>query len=228
MKTIKGTKTKVAKKINSKKTKVVKKKVEAKRVNKKISHVIFLLDQTGSMYNILKDTIGGFNSFLEEQKKLKNNISFSLILFNSQRIDKRYVDVDINDVSALDENTYIPTGLTPLYDAIGLTIKDVDHLKDALFVILTDGEENFSREYTSETIKAIIEDKEKIGWKFLFLGVDLKDYEKHSDRIGIRAAVGTNSINTIDTYNKMSKTVSAYATTSNTSTFDAKDEFNKS
>lgn len=208
------------------------KKVTAKKTakNKKedITNVIFLLDNTGSMYRIKSDTIGGFNTFISEQKKLKNNIKFSLTLFNSFQIEKRYINVDINDVEELNEDTYNPNGTTPLNDAIGKTINEVGDLKNALFVIMTDGEENASIEFDLPTVKKMIEDKEKLGWTFLYLGVDVTNFVNNAMDYGIKMSVNTFSDDIKGSYQKMSKTVNAYSISANKSNFNAQDEFEKS
>lgn len=146
---------------------------------KKETQVAFLLDQTGSMYSCKSDTIGGFNQFLKDQKKDKSDtLKFSLTLFNSAKIEKRYVDVDIQDVSELSDKNYIPNHLTPLWDAIGKTLQSLSESKDVLFVILTDGYENYSKEFKSADVKKLIKEKEKkAGWKFLFLGADLSKFD---------------------------------------------------
>ena len=158
----------------------------------KTKHCVFVLDQTGSMFEKKKDTIGGFNEFLEKQKKIKKyDIKFSLILFNSAEVEKRYVAVDISKVKPLNDKNYVPAQITPLWDAIGTAISENEKKKDVFFVILTDGEENASREFTSEKVKEMIKKKDKAGWGFLYLGVDVKDFYSASgsfSQTGIRAS----------------------------------------
>jgi hypothetical protein len=157
----------------------------------KTTNVVFLLDETGSMENCKKDTIGGFNNFLKDQKKSKQNINFSLTLFNSTKIEKRYQNVPISEVEKLSESNYKPSNLTPLWDAIGSTINDLPKLKNALFIILTDGYENYSREFSAKTVREMIEEKKKKGWKFLYLGVDLADMR---DALAMRVSMSTSTI----------------------------------
>ena len=98
---------------------------------KKESHVVFLLDQTGSMESCKGDTIGGFNNFLKEQKEKKgDSLKFSLTLFNSANVEKRYVGVDIKKVKKLDDKNYVPSNLTPLWDAIGNTIQEFPNIAE--------------------------------------------------------------------------------------------------
>lgn len=138
-------------------------------------HIIFLLDETGSMYDCMSDTIGGFNSFIDKQISENSDMPFSLTLFNADKIEKRYVNVKITDVEKLSTENYTPNNRTPLWDAIGKTIQELN-VEEALFIILTDGLENASKEFNANSIKSLISDKEKIGWQFLFLGAGLDDF----------------------------------------------------
>lgn len=178
----------------------------------KKTNVAFLLDQTGSMEFCKSDTIGGFNNFLSDQKKLKNNISFSLTLFNSGDIEKRYVNENIAEIKKLSNKNYCPANMTPLWDAIGSTINEIGNKKNLLFIILSDGEENCSREFSSETVKTMIETKEKKGWKFLFLGANLSDFGQTLS-VGIRMNITTDKGNMRQTYNNVSCMVANYCRT---------------
>ena len=156
-------------------------------MNKKTKHCVFILDQTGSMYGKKKDTIGGFNEFLEKQKKIrKYNVKFSLILFNAMKVEKRYIGVDVAKVKPLTDKNYIPASMTPLWDAVGTGISENDDKKDVFFVILTDGLENASKEFKSKEVKKMIKKKEKAGWGFLYLGVDITNFD---DAIGMGIAL---------------------------------------
>ncbi len=149
-----------------------------KKEEKKITNVVFLLDQTGSMMEIKDDTIGGFNSFLDEQQKSGNEINFWLTLFNSTKIDKKYIKESIKNVEPLNDSTYVPTNGTPLWDAVGNTMQEFSDEKDVMFIILTDGRENSSIEFKAETVNKMIKEKEKdFNWKFLYLGVGIKNFE---------------------------------------------------
>ncbi len=138
--------------------------------------ISFVLDETGSMSSILQDTIGSFNTFIDEQRKLKAKVSFSLTLFSESSIEPTirpmYESVPLKQVSLLTTDTYRPRGTTPLYDAIGGAIaaldKRVSKKKQVIMVILTDGEENASVEYTLERVKELVEEHDE--WEFIFLG----------------------------------------------------------
>lgn len=172
--------------------------------------VVVLLDQTGSMDGIKDDTIGGFNQFLSEQKK--NDVKLSLTLFNSEEIEKRYVNEPIGKIKKLTEKNYRPSHMTPLYDAIGQTIADVIDEKKLLFVIITDGFENASKEYKKQAIKELIKKQEKSGWKFLYLGVGLTNFSD-SENIGIFNNFTMNRGNVMGGMRGMSASVANYAKT---------------
>ena len=188
----------------------------------KTINVVFLLDRSGSMYTSQSDTIGGFNRFIADQKKSKFNIKFSLTLFNSNNVEKRYVDEDISNVKDLDDNNYQPNHGTPLWDAVGTTMRELGNKKDVLFVIMTDGQENDSTEFTANQVREMIKEKEKIAWKFLYLGIDVANFDDAMS-LGIQAnfnmargAVGAS-------YDKLSQTVGVYANTGEVK-YDSDDE----
>jgi hypothetical protein len=136
--------------------------------------IVFVLDETGSMYGQREQTITQFNHYLEQvakEEKKKDPVSFSFYLFNSDKFEARAQGSPIKKVSQLTYESYKPSSNTPLYDAIGKAVAQTEG--PALVVILTDGQENSSQEYTLLTVKALIESKEKEGWKFIFLGSDL-------------------------------------------------------
>lgn len=181
---------------------------------KKETQIVFLLDQTGSMYDCKKDTIGGFNQFLKDQKKDKSGtLKFSLTLFNSMKIEKRYVSVNIQKVSQLSEKNYTPNHMTPLWDAIGKTIQDLPEAKDVLFVIFTDGYENCSKEFKTPDVKRLIKEKEeKSGWKFLFLGADLDKFYDASS-VGINFNFKVDKQDMAHAFSNTSCAVSGYRST---------------
>lgn len=175
----------------------------------KTNNIVLLIDQTGSMESRKADVIGGFNQFLEEQKRSKHKINFTMTLFDSIEIEKRYVNVDIERVVPLNDETYKPRACTPLWDAIGQTIAEIDGKSDVLFVIITDGEENSSQEYTSDVVRGKIKTCEQVGWKFLYLGVGLEKFID-AQRLGLNLNFKTDGVNT---YQNLSKTVLRYCAT---------------
>jgi len=179
----------------------------------KVTNVVFLLDETGSMESCKGDTIGGFNQFLTDQKKSKEKIQFTLTLFNSSKIEKRYIDKDIKKIDPLSEDNYKPSNLTPLWDAIGTTINELSVKEDVLFVILTDGHENASKEFNPGTVRDMIKSKESDKrWKFLFLGADLSDFGD-AQRVGINFNVNYLKADTVKAYGNLSRCVTSYANT---------------
>lgn len=148
--------------------------------NPNYTHISFVLDRSGSMQLLRGDTIGGFNSFLSDQQKVSGKATLTLAQFDHEyRLD--YSMVPIAEALPLNDLTYIPRGMTALYDAIGRTIaatgeklaamSENDRPSKVLFVILTDGFENCSREYNAVQVKQIIEEQRSIySWEFVFLG----------------------------------------------------------
>ncbi len=158
--------------------------------------IIILLDRSGSMQSIKEETIIGFNNFLIEQRKLKSRTVLTLAQFDDKyQID--YEAVDLSKVEKLNEDTYLPRGLTALLDAIGKTIKltkkryklvEKSNIpKKTIFVIITDGQENNSTKYTRDEIfKKIRKEENKNGWEFVFLGAN-QDAIKEASNYGIKA-----------------------------------------
>ncbi len=171
-------------------------KTDQKNKNNKPKDVelVFILDRSGSMGGLESDTIGGYNSMLSKQKKEKTGkVSVTTVLFDDQ-YELLYNQVPIEKVSPMTEEEYYVRGSTALLDAIGKTVmqvkanQDRKEIKDkVLFVIITDGMENASREYRADQIKKLIEErKEKDNWEFLFLGANI-------DAIGAAKDIGIDS-----------------------------------
>jgi uncharacterized protein YegL len=165
-------------------------------MKKGLTELVFILDKSGSMGGLETDTIGGYNSMLANQQAVEGECHITTVLF-----DNNYVllhdRIDIKAVSPITEKEYQVGGSTALLDAIGRTIHKIGnaqkHTADdyraekVMFVIITDGEENSSREYSSEKVKAQIErQKTKYGWEFIFLGANINAVETAS-RFGISA-----------------------------------------
>ena len=120
----------------------------------KIMNIVFLLDRSGSMSGSESDTIGGYNSFLNEQRKKNINTKITTVLFDD-KYELLHNQKSINEVKNLTEKDYYVRGCTALLDAIGITIKNIEKNTDnekVLFVITTDGLENASHEYTKEQV----------------------------------------------------------------------------
>ena len=152
-----------------------------------LTEIVFILDRSGSMSGLEADTIGGFNSMIEKQKKQDGEALISTVLFDnaSEVIHDR---VNVRDIKPMTDKDYTVRGCTALLDAIGGAIHHIGNIhkyartedvpEHTLFVITTDGMENASRRYDSETVKKMIEkQKERYGWEFLFLGANIDAVE---------------------------------------------------
>lgn len=162
---------------------------------KKTTIVNFVLDETGSMQVCWDATISGFNEYVDSLRKGKNGtVMFTLTQFNSTKIETVFDHVPLKKVPDINRDTYRPNDLTPLYDAIAQTIKKTeDRVKKykkkpaVLCVIMTDGEENASREYTRDKLFNLVKEKEKDGWTFAFLGAN-QDAWQVGQSIGVPQA----------------------------------------
>jgi len=165
-------------------------------------HTFFLLDRSGSMRSIADDVISGFNSYLAEQQALAgDSMRVTLIQFDSQHpFDVVHEDLDVRNVPMLTTKTFQPRGGTPLYDAIGSTIKRMDDKVAAVIeehgappdrvvvVVLTDGAENSSRKFSQEEVFQMVEQRKKEQqWAFVFLGANQDSYQQGAG-IGISAS----------------------------------------
>ena len=145
--------------------------------------LVFVLDKSGSMWNVVEDTIGGFNSFIEKEKAKDFETKVTTILFDN-KYEVLYKRRDITEVGELTSDEYFVRGSTALFDAIGRTITSLDKEinNKTLFVIMTDGMENSSVEFSKSQIKSMIESH---SWEFIFIGADIDSYAE-ARNIGIR------------------------------------------
>ena len=159
-----------------------------------MTELVFILDRSGSMSGLEQDTIGGFNSMIEKQRKEPGEAFVSTVLFDnaSEVIHDR---VRLDQVPRLTDKEYFVRGCTALLDAVGGAIHHIgnvhkyarpeDRPEKTLFVITTDGMENASRHYDYDRVRKMIErQKEKYGWEFLFLGANI-DAAAEAKRFGI-------------------------------------------
>lgn len=158
--------------------------------------IVFVIDESGSMQGSNADVIGGFNSFIERQKdENPGNISVSLYKFNDT-VTSVITNQPASDINNLTNNDYSPGGFTALYDAIGRAIHESDtqlislsekeRPDKVMVVIITDGFENASKEYSAADIKASISlHEEMLHWSFIFLGSGLEDF-KDAEAMGIK------------------------------------------
>jgi Mg-chelatase subunit ChlD len=178
--------------------------------------VLVIGDRSGSMAPLLPEAVGGFNNFLHDQQKLGANIEMTFVLFDDQ-YDPIYIKSNVANIADMTTEKWLARGLTALLDAIGKGIADFNPGPDeqAVVVIITDGHENASKEFTRENIKKLIEDKEKLGWKFIFLASDktaILDAASFGISAGSTYAFTANAVGTMRSYDAVSHTVSCYAT----------------
>ena len=166
-----------------------------------MTELVFILDRSGSMSGLEKDTIGGFNSMLEKQRKEPGDAVVSTVLFDNETevIHDRVV---IADVPNLTDKEYFVRGCTALLDAVGGAIHHIGNVhkyarkedvpEKTLFIITTDGMENASHHYTYDKVRNMIErQKERYGWEFLFLGANI-DATAEAKRFGIDESMAAN------------------------------------
>lgn len=161
------------------------------------THIYVLLDRSGSMSSIAGDVIGGYNTFIREQKKQGSDVRVTLVQFDSQdRQEIIAAGVPIDELLELTHDTFVPRGGTPLLDATGLLITRArlnEDLRaqnslpeeDIVFVTVTDGEENQSTEFSLQRIKKMIQECEAKGWTFVFLSAAIDAYGDAS-RMGMK------------------------------------------
>ena len=161
-----------------------------------MTELVFILDRSGSMSGLEKDTIGGFNSMIEKQKKEEGEAVVSTLLFDSESV-VIHDRLPIGEVPPMTEREYFTCGCTALLDALGGAIHHIGNIhkyarkedvpRRTLFIITTDGYENASRRYDYDRVRRMIErQKEKYGWEFLFLGANI-DAAAEAKRFGIAA-----------------------------------------
>lgn len=186
------------------------------------TEVACILDRSGSMLSIISDAIGGYNAFLEEQKKNPQEANLTVVMFDD-RYEISYMG-PLHNASAMTRETYVPRGNTALRDAIGRTINTLgsklaatpEHVRPGrvIVVIVTDGEENASKEFSAEQIAHMIEhQRTKYSWEFIFLAANL-------DAVAVGMQYGINphfAINFVanarssrGSYGLVSKCVSSY------------------
>ena len=166
-----------------------------------MTELVFILDRSGSMSGLEKDTLGGFNSMLEKQRKEPGDAVVSTVLFDNE-IEVIHDRVAIADVPNLTDEEYYVRGCTALLDAVGGAIHHIGNVhkyarredvpEKTLFIITTDGLENASRRYTYDKVRRMIErQKKRYGWEFIFLGANI-DAAAEARRFGIDEAMAAN------------------------------------
>ena len=202
-------------------------------MKKGLTEMVFILDRSGSMGGLEKDTIGGFNSLIEKQKKEDGEALVSTVLFDNYQ-EVLHDRIPLDEIGRMTEEEYYVRGCTALLDAIGGAINHIGNVhkyareedvpEKTIFVITTDGLENASSRYSYRDVKKMIKrQEEKYGWEFLFLGANI-DVAKESGRLGIRADRAVRYVNDSEgvelNYAAVGCAVSALRSMKNTAEFD--------
>ena len=164
-------------------------------MKKNLTEIVFILDRSGSMYDMTADTIGGYNGFLAKQKLVEGEALISTVLFDDE-CNVLHDRVDIRRVEPLTEKDYYVGGCTALLDAVGGAIHHMgnvhryarpeDRPEKTIFVIITDGYENASKRYTYPRVRQMVKrQQEKYQWEFIFLGANM-DAAEEAGHMGIR------------------------------------------
>jgi len=187
-----------------------------KIVEQSTTSIRIVLDRSGSMQNSQETTIEALNTYLDELKNQKISAFLTLSTFDSISIDIPISKVNINELKSIPNSVLNPRAATPLYDAIGLAIHDLENVKEStdknkVLVIVTDGLENASREYTYQNISSLIQDKEKAGWLIIYLGAD-HDAMKQSSSLNFdkKRSMKYSKLDSIDTFKTVSKKTFEY------------------
>jgi Mg-chelatase subunit ChlD len=181
------------------------------------TEILVITDRSGSMSTIANDVIGGYNKFISDQRKVAGEARVTYTQFDNQ-YEVVYQDRALADVPLLSHETFKPRGGTALLDAIGRTLNDqgrrISHdawAELVIVVIITDGEENASREFSRTQIQTMIKHAEDHGWSFVYLGAN-QDAFSVAQHLGINTSSARNYIETFDA--NAAGTQAAYASMS--------------
>ncbi|ABB23414.1 vWA domain-containing protein [Pelodictyon luteolum] len=165
-------------------------------MKKGYTHITVILDRSGSMGIIRDDTIGGLNAFVDRQAAEPGDATLTLVQFDSgDPYEVRLHFMPIGEVRALNPETYVPRGMTPLLDALGRAINDIEcgiakleegrRPETVVVAVITDGQENSSTEFTKPQVEKMVGRKSAEGWEFIFLSADLSAIED-AQQLGFR------------------------------------------
>lgn len=158
------------------------------------TEIVYILDRSGSMGGLETDTIGGFNSMMEKQKRTGEKALVSTVLFDNE-CEVLHDRVEIEKVNKMTDKEYFVRGCTALLDAVGGAIhhignihkyaREEDRPEKTIFVITTDGMENASSRYSYDKVQKMVKHQQKkYGWEFIFIGANIDAYEE-AQRFGI-------------------------------------------
>ena len=166
-----------------------------------LTEMVFILDKSGSMSGLESDTIGGFNSLIKKQQSEAGKCLVTTVFFSDSK-ETVHDRVPLEKIKPMSDKDYIPMGCTALYDSVGSTISHISNVHKyirkedvpdkTVFVIITDGYENASREYSNVALKKLIEQKKKNdNWEFMFIGANI-DAAETAGSIGIPREMSAN------------------------------------
>ena len=185
--------------------------------------ITIILDRSGSMASVQDDTVGGFNSFLSKQQKDTGEAALSLVQFDDQ-YEIVYADKNLQNADKLSDRTFQPRGSTALYDAIGRTIHttgqrlanlpESERPDKVVMMILTDGFENSSRQFSAAQISELIRHQRNVySWDFVFIGAN-QDAVLSARALGIddKAALtyAHNAQGTVEAFASVSRKLSGH------------------
>ena len=194
-------------------------------MKKGYTDISIVLDRSGSMDSVKSDTIGGFNSFLKAQKEVPGEATITLVQFDDI-YEVVYEGIRLQDAPLLNDQTFVPRGTTALLDAIGRTINatgkrlaaipETERPEKVIFVILTDGYENASREFKVEQINDMIRHQRDVyAWEIVFIGAN-QDAITSASQMGIQAAnaltYAANTVGTQQAFSSLTQNIAAYRT----------------
>ena len=180
-----------------------KNKSEENNMSKGLTEIVYILDRSGSMGGLESDTIGGYNSMMEKQKKIGKNAVVSTVLFDDQ-CEVLHDRISIDQIGKMTDEQYYVRGCTALLDAVGGAISHIgnihkyarkeDRPEKTIFIITTDGMENASENYSYDRIQKMIKrQQEKYGWEFIFIGANIDAYEE-AQKFGIKKERAVNYV----------------------------------
>ena len=172
-------------------------------MSKGLTEIVYILDRSGSMEGLETDTIGGFNSMMEKQKKTGEKAVISTVLFDDES-EVLHDRVSIDQIGKMTDEQYFVRGCTALLDAVGGAIthmgnihkyaREEDRPEKTIFIITTDGMENASKNYSYERVQKMIKrQQEKYGWEFIFIGANIDAYEE-AQKFGIKKERAVNYV----------------------------------
>lgn len=188
-------------------------------MKKGLTEIICILDRSGSMSNIIDDSIGGLNEFLDKQRELPGEARVTIVLFDNDT-EILYNNMDIKYIPKITKDVYYPRGMTALYDAMCKTVDDVgvrlrktresQRPEKVIVVVITDGQENASRYFKDVEMvrEKVTHQTEKYSWNFVFLAAN-------QDAFSSGAALGISGANILNYRNDSTGTYSAYSTITN-------------